>query len=63
MLQLQLNPCLPGRDNRRKENKGCAVMKESTVLPEWEKNLFFFVVIVVEQNEKSFRLKCSSESV
>ncbi len=64
MLQLQLNLCHPGRDNRRL--KGAAGMMESTFLPEWEKLYSFVVVVVVvvvERNEKSFSLKCCCESV
>ncbi len=38
-----------------KKNKGSTDMKESTLLPEWNKLYSFVVVVVVvvEQNEKS----------
>ncbi len=35
-------------------------MKESTFLPEWD---ILYPFVVVEQNEKSFCLKCCCESV
>ncbi len=46
MLQLQLNLCQPGRDNRRK-NKGSADMKESTMLPKWKILCSFLLLLLL----------------